>query len=81
MNEENFLKLSYLLHDLPLKNKLNLHIIRYKYFYKNSLKGHNCTYAKMTRNAFLKENEKEMVLAQLRTIPDTEKIIVMLEEL
>lgn len=46
---------------------MTYHIIRYKFFYDNSSRKHNCTYSKMTYIKFWEENEKDKILFILKT--------------
>lgn len=70
MDENKFLELSNLLQDLPLAGKIHLHAYRYKHFVANSSRGHNCTYARMTREQFLSSNESPTLFSLLLAIPD-----------
>lgn len=53
---------------LPGTEKLSFHLTRYKYFYENSTQKHNCTYAKKTKELFLREKELDKVLLFLSQI-------------
>ncbi len=82
MDENKFLQLSRALQALPLGDqKYNFHAVRYKFFYDNSPRKHNCTYARLTRQCFLRDGEKERLLTVLQAIPDTEQIQKILGEL
>lgn len=64
-----FLRISLLLNELPDGTKYMFHMTRYKFFYENSRRGHDCIYCVRTREMFWKEKEKEALLAYLSTKP------------
>lgn len=61
-NLDEFLLISRELNKLQFTDKMNYHIVRYKFFYDNSARKHNCTYAKMTYIKFWEENEREKLI-------------------
>jgi hypothetical protein len=82
IDETKFLALSRALGDLPLgENKFSFHAVRYRFFYDSSPRKHNCTYARLTRQYFESEGEKQKLLDLLLTIPGTERIQKLLGEL
>ena len=80
MNLELFLQVSRLMNKLPGTDKFNFHLTRYKYFYDNSSKKHNCTYAQQTLQAFLTSNEKEKVIGFLQAY-DANELKQLVEKL
>lgn len=63
-----FLELSRALNTLPLEDKYTYHACRYKFFYDNSPRRHNCTYAKLTRTKFLEEQEGPKLITVLERL-------------
>lgn len=54
---EEFLALSRKLNDINFPNKLSYHVVRYKFLYDNSTKGHACKYCRATYNLSLQNDE------------------------
>ena len=54
---EEFLRLSRLLNEMSFPNKLSYHVVRYKFFYDNSTKGHDCKYCRATYQLSLQGDE------------------------
>lgn len=82
VDQSKFLELSRALQNLPLgDNKYNFYAVRYKFFYDNSPRKHNCTYARLTRQYFETENESETLRSLLVGLPGTEYALKLLGEL
>jgi hypothetical protein len=82
VDERKFLALSRALNDLPLGDqKFSFHAVRYKFFYDNSPRKHNCTYARLTRQYFENEKEIEVLRPILLSIPNAEYALKILGEL
>jgi len=82
VDQTKFLELSRALQDLPLgPDKYSFHAVRYKFFYDNSPRKHNCTYARLTRQYFETEKEGERLRPLLLGIKGTEHALKLLGEL
>jgi hypothetical protein len=72
-----FLELSRALNALPLADKFTYHAVRYKFFHDNSARRHNCTYAKLTRQQFVAEQEGPKLEAVLRQLGADQAILLL----
>jgi hypothetical protein len=72
MTDDEFLALSRYLNSFNFDNKMSYHIIRYKFFFDSSSKGHLCHYCKLTKSLSYRENELEKL--KLMAIFDNERL-------
>ncbi len=69
VDPQKFLEFSRALNTLPLGSaKFQYHAVRYKFFHDNSPRKHNCTYAVLTRKAFMTEQEGLTLVPVLQSL-------------